>query len=141
MTGGIHPWRRFRALAHIRLARHDAGPRAFTDFDAGVISIRGDQDQAGRRSAILHECLHVERGEVPDGMKAKEEVRVRRITAQLLLPDVRVIADALAWSEWDIRAAAEELWVAPAVLRDRLRHMTHPAERAYMQNRFEETHP
>lgn len=138
MTGRIHPWRRFRELAHITLAWHDEGPRAFTDFVAGTVSIRRGQTQAGRRCAVLHESLHVERGDVPDLLKGKEEQQVRRITAQLLLPDVRVVADALAWAEWDIPAAADELWVAPAVLRDRLRYMNHPAERAYMQNRFQE---
>lgn len=86
----------------------------------------------------MHEVLHAERGPVPVGLADREELRVCRIAAQELLPDVRVIADALAWAQWDLEAAAEELWVDEDTLWVRLRHMNHPAERAYMHNRFKE---
>lgn len=138
MSWGIHPWRRLRALAHITLVWHDDGPMGETDFEAGVISLRRGMSQAERRSTILHECLHVERGPVPMGLADKEEERVCRHTAQELLPDVRAIADALAWARWNLVEAAEELWVDVDTLACRLATMTHPAERAYMRQRFEE---
>lgn len=137
----IHPWRRLRQLARIDLIWHDdtpGAPMGVTHFASGVISLRKGMTQAERRSTILHEVLHVERGPVPAGLAAKEEQRVRKLAAQQLLPDVREIADALAWSGWRLEEAAEELWVDEPTLRDRLRFMTHPAERAYMVRRFED---
>lgn len=138
MSWGIHPWRRLRALVHITLAWHDDGPMGLTDFEAGTISLRRGMSQAERRSTVLHECVHVERGPVPFGLVGKEEERVCRQVARELLPNVRAIADALAWADWDLVDAAEELWVDEDVLRCRLESMTHPAERAYMKQRFEE---
>ena len=135
----IHPWRRLRALAHIDLLWHDEGPMGLTNFAASTISLRRDLDQAQRRSTILHECLHAERGPVPMGLVAKDEVKVRKETAHLLLPDVRAIGDALAWSQGDMGGAAAELWVDAGILRDRLGFLTDPAERGYLARRFEES--
>jgi hypothetical protein len=104
----------------------------------GTISLRRGLDQAQRRSTILHECLHVERGPVPMGLAPKEEQKVRKETAQLPLTDVKAIGDALAWAQGDVVGAASELWVDEGILRDRLRFMTHPAERGYLARRFEE---
>ncbi|MCL8026353.1 hypothetical protein [Nocardioides bruguierae] len=134
----IHPWRRFRDLAHFKLRWHEGGDLGFTDFESQTVSLRRGLNQAGRRSTILHECLHVERGPVPEGLAAREELRVRKLAAQMLLPDIRAIADALAWAEGDLEAAADELWVDVPTLRDRLRFISHPAERAYLQARLEE---
>lgn len=134
----IHPWRRLRALSHITLDWHDGGFRGVTCFVTNTISLRRGMDQAERRSTIMHEVLHAERGPVPAGLADREELRVSRIAAQELLPDVRVIGDALTWAQGDLAVAAEELWVDEETLRIRLRYMTHPAERAYMRTRFEE---
>jgi len=136
--GGINPWRRLRALAHIRLLWHDGGDPGVTDFDACTISLRRGMNQAERRSTIMHEVLHVERGPVPVGLADREELRVCRIAAQQLLPDVRLIGDAMEWAQGDLHAAAEELWVDEETLYVRLRYMTHPAERAYMKRRLQE---
>jgi hypothetical protein len=97
-----------------------------TDYVAGTISLRRGLDQAQRRSTVLHECLHVERGPMPMGLAAKEEHQVRKLAAQELLPSVVAIGDALAWSQGDLEGAADELWVDVHTLRDRLRFMTHP---------------
>lgn len=131
-----HPWRRLRALDHISLLWHDGGPMGETDFVAGTISLRRDLTQAELRSTLLHECLHIERGPVPMGLAPKEEQQVRKLAAQQLLPHVARIAEALAWAQGDLAAAAEELWVDEATLRDRLRFMTHPAERQYLARRL-----
>lgn len=136
----IHPWRRLRALTQFKLEWHDGGLMGDTDFTGSTISLRRGMTQAQRRSTILHECLHAERGPVPMGLAAREELRVRKHTAELLLPNVREIADAMAWAQGDIGAAADELWVDVGILRDRLRFMTHPSERAYLARRFADDH-
>lgn len=136
----IHPWRRLRALTHFTLEWHDGGLKGDTKFADAVITIRRDLTQAQRRSAVLHECLHAERGPVPMGLEPKEEVRVRKLAAHLLLPNIRTIADAMAWAQGDVEAAADELWVDPSVLQDRLDYMTHPGERAYLAQRLGDDH-
>lgn len=140
----IHPWRRFRALAHIELRWHDKHDSdgnladfGYTDFDDNAISLRRDLDQAGRRSTILHECLHAERGPSLDdpALIAREEMRVSREAARMLLPDVRAIGEALAWAH-SLAEAAFELWVDEDTLRDRLDNL-HPAELHYLRQRLE----
>lgn len=132
----IHPWRRLRALSHIRLVWHDGGPMGETDFGAMTISLRRGLTWEERRCTVLHECLHVERGPVPMGLMPREELRVRKETARLMLPDVQAIGDAYAWAQGDDEAAAHELGVDVDVLRTRMRYMTHPAERGYLARRF-----
>jgi hypothetical protein len=109
-----------------------------TLFDEQVITLRRGMSQAERRSTVLHECLHAERGPVPMGLAPKEEIRVRRLAAEQLLPDIYAIADALAWADGDMPAAADELWVDLPTLRDRLRFMTCSFERKYLAARFAE---
>lgn len=138
MTGIIHPWRLLRGLEHITLLWHDRGPKGLTDFEAGTISIRRGLTQAQRRSACLHEVLHVHRGAVPMGLAPKEEERVRRETARLFLPDIHVVGDALVWAE-DMAEAADDLWIDQVILRDRLRTL-HPAERGYLRQRLDDVH-
>lgn len=134
MTGAIHPWRRLRQLAHITLLWHEEGPSGVTDFDASTISIRKGMTQAERRTTVLHECLHVERGPVPGMLADREELRVEKETARLLLPDIRVVGEALAWAA-NLHEAADELWVDEQVLQVRLEHL-HPAERGYLKQRL-----
>jgi hypothetical protein len=132
----IHPWRRLRQLSHITLLWADDGPAGETDFEASTITLRRGMSQAERRSTVLHECLHAERGPVPMGLAAREELRVWKEQARLLLPDVKLVADALAWAQGDVVAAADELWVCEDTLRVRLKHM-HPSERGWMRARLE----
>lgn len=106
-----------------------------TRFAERTISLRRGMTYAERRSTVLHECLHVERGAVPMGLAAKEEERVARETARLLLPDVRAVGEALAWA-LTLEEAADDLAVDLDVLRTRLEHL-HPAERGYLRHRLE----
>lgn len=133
----IHPWRRLRHLTHVTLLWADDGPDGVTDFDAGTVTLRRGMTQAERRSTILHECLHIERGPVPAGLVDREELRVWKESARLLLPDVAAIGDALAWGQGDVAAAAEELWVCEDTLRVRLKHL-HPSERGWLKRRLEQ---
>lgn len=109
----------------------------FTLHEERVISLRSDLTWAERRSTVLHECLHAERGPANVGvLYEREELRVRRETARLLLPDVRDVGEAMAWA-LSTEEAADELMVDTGVLRDRLRWL-HPAERHYLARRLAE---
>ena len=119
----MHPWRRLRELAHVTLLWHDGGPKGVTNFAAQTISLRRGMTQAERRSTVLHECLHIERGPALTTLAAREELRVEKETARLLLPDMHRVAD--------------DLWVDEQLLRCRLRHL-HPSERGYLQQRLAE---
>lgn len=130
MTGAIHPWQRFRSHEGWRLVRHDRGPRGLTYFDEKKVSLRRGLDQIQRRCTILHECLHVERGPVTNSLLEREERRVRLETARLLMPDVGVLAETLAWAR-SHREAAFELWVTPECLNDRLVSL-HKIEKAFL---------
>ena len=135
----IHPWRRLRALVDWELRWHDPTRdtrMGVTRHSARTISLRSDLDWAERRCTVLHEVLHAERGPVLDTWADQEEVRVRKQTARLLIPDVRAIGEALAWA-LSPEEAADELHVDVGVLRDRLRWL-HPAERHYLTRRLEE---
>jgi hypothetical protein len=131
----IDPWRRLRALRGWELRWHrpeDDPDPGFTLFDEKVISLRADLTWEERRCTALHECLHAERGPTLVGvLGAREELRVRRETARLLLPSVVAIADALRWA-LSLEEAAVELLVDVEVLCDRLRWLD-PAERACLE--------
>lgn len=137
---GVHPWRRFGLLAHYTLHWHDVGPLGLTDFVARTVSLRRGQDQAQRRSTIMHETLHAERGPVPMGLAAKEEVKVRKESARTLLPCIVTVGDALVWAQGHVEPAAEELWVDLGTLADRLRFCT-TGEREYLLRRLHEEAP
>lgn len=134
-----HPWRAFRDLTHIRLrwAKLPSGLYGYTDHEAGVVVLAEGLTQAERRCTIAHERQHILRGPVAPAWRAREEERVDREVARLLLPDIRVVGDALAWSR-DPVVAADELWVDPDTLRARLRFL-HPSERHYLMRRLDES--
>lgn len=133
----IHPWHRLSALPDWELRWHrpeDDPDAGFTLFDERVISLRTDLSPEERRCTLLHECLHAERGPTLVGvLQEREELRVRRETARLLLPAIEEVADALAWAH-SLGEAAGELHVDVDVLRDRLRWLD-PAERAHLRRR------
>lgn len=136
VTHLIHPWRRLRALAEWTLIWHDGGPLGVTKFADKTISLRRGLTQAERRSVILHECLHAERGPALSTLAGREEQFVRRHTARLLMPDIKMVGDALAWAR-DLDEAASELWVDRPTLEDRLRWL-HPAELHYLRRRLDD---
>lgn len=134
-----HPWRRLAALVDWELRWHrpdeDARP-GFTRHEERAISLRVDLSWAQRRCTVLHECLHAEHGPVLDVLEERHELSVRRETARLMLPSIRVVGEAMAWALCT-EEAADELGVDVGVLRDRLRWL-HPAERHYLIRRLEE---
>lgn len=130
-----HPWRVLGSLTHITLVWHDGGDMGETDHEAGTISLRRGMTWAQRRSTVIHECLHVLRGPSLDTLEEREELRVEKESARWLLPDVRVIGEALAWS-YSRAEAADELHVDERTLAIRLRYL-HPSERGYLHERLE----
>lgn len=136
----IHPWRRLRALSGWELRWHhpeEDPDKGFTLHDEKAISLRSNLTWEERRCTVLHECLHAERGPTLDGVLfEREELAVRRLTARLMLPKIKVVGEAMAWA-MSTEETAEELGVDVEVLRDRLRWL-HPAERHYLHRRLEE---
>lgn len=133
-----HPWRAFRDLTHIKLtwAKLPSGMFGYTDHEAGEVVLAEGLTQAERRCTIAHETQHILRGRVPGYQRHREEAAVDREAARLLLPDIRVVGEALAWST-SIEEAADELWVDVVMLRRRLASL-HPAERGYLNRRLDE---
>lgn len=133
----IDPWRRLRALSGWELRSHraeDDPDAGFTLFDEKVVSLRDDLTWEERRCTALHECLHAEWGPTLVGVLAeRQELRVRRETARLLLPSVRALGEALAWA-LSAEEAAAELSVDIGVLCDRLRWLD-DAEARYLRAR------
>lgn len=132
-----HPWRELRHLVDVVVHwRSDmpAGKAGVTD--GRDIWLADDLSQAERRSVLMHELVHLRRGH---GSCQPPEVEgsVRRETARRLIPNVRRLADAMAWAGGHLGEAAEELWVIEEVLEDRLRWL-HPAERAFVAARLED---
>lgn len=135
----IHPWRRLRELTEWTLLWHrpeDDSRMGVTRHSAREISLRDDLTWTERRCTILHECLHAEHGPVLAPYYPRHENAVRAETARLLMPDIRVVGEAMAWA-LSTEEAAEELSVDADVLRDRLRWL-HPSERHYLTRRLEE---
>lgn len=124
-----HPWRALRGLPHLRVHWRDDMPEWLRGATDGVhVWLRDDMSQVERRCVLAHELEHIRRGHgscQPDAV----ERAVRAGAARYLLPEPRVVADALVWARMDTDAAADVLWVTPRVLMDRLdrRHL-HPAE-------------
>ncbi len=136
-----HPWLAFRELTEWTLiwAPLPRGMWGLTDFVAKTVTLVPGMTQAERRCTIAHETQHVRRGPVADHHLEREEQAVDRNAARLLLPDIRAIGEALAWSVNEFEAA-EVLWVDEFILRARLEHL-HPSERAYLKRRLEGLDP
>jgi len=131
-----HPWRAFRELVDwtLRWERLPTGIWAETCFDTRTVTMTTTLTQAERRSTIAHETQHILRGPAPRGMEAWEEEMVDRNAARLLLPDIRPVGEALAWSR-NLVVAADELWVDEFILESRLKYL-HPSERHYLRRRL-----
>lgn len=78
-------------------------------------------DQVERRCTLTHELIHIER-EHTGCQPASVELEVRMETARRLIP-IEDLASALRWSNRAYELA-DELWVTPSVLADRLRAVT-----------------
>lgn len=136
-----HPWRALRRMSNVTLRWEPLpeGMLGMTDFDTNEVILDPEQNktQADRRSTLTHELHHLLRGPVPLWRRSREENECDHLAARLLMPDVKVIGDALAWANMDLAVAAEELWVDEDMLRIRLDRL-HPSERGYLKRRLAE---
>jgi hypothetical protein len=124
-----HPWRHFRAFDGWTLVIRDLegeGMVGETDYDAQTVTICSTLNQAGRRSTIAHEIVHIERGWVQEHCADLEDEQVDRIVARRLISFERLM-DACRWAR-NIHELADELWVDEETVRTRLAHL-HPSER------------
>lgn len=134
-----HPWRAFRELVDWTLhwsADLPADMFGYTDHAARRVVLALGLTQEERRCTIAHETQHIIAGPVAEHHRAREEMRADKEAARLLLPDIKVIGEALAWGRSN-EEAATELWVDVDMLRCRLDNL-HPAEKGYLRNRLAE---
>lgn len=140
-TYRFNPWRRLRALGptwRLRWSSHlpfDTYGR--TDWAARTITLAEGMSFEERRSTITHEVTHVERGPASACHSVGEELLVDRISARLLLPSVRDVADALVYHRGNHDQAAADLWVDPWMLEVRLSSM-YGLERDYLHRRVDD---
>ncbi|MET3349599.1 UNVERIFIED_ORG: hypothetical protein ABID57_001271 [Arthrobacter sp. UYEF1] len=78
-------------------------------------------DQVERRCTLTHELIHIERKHI-GCQTASVELEVCLETARRLIP-IDALAKALRWSTCPYELA-DELWVTPHVLNDRLRSLS-----------------
>lgn len=133
-----HPWRLFRTLTDWTL-RWDWLPDDVwgqTCHVTRTVTLHVALSQAERRCTIQHEMEHIHRGPIPAGREDWEEAIVDRRTARAMLPDVREVGDALAWSP-NLIVASNELWVDEFILEERLRSL-HPSEKHFLRRRLQE---
>lgn len=125
-TKHYHPWRELRSREHLELtwAHLPPGVRGLTD-GTSAIWLEVDQLQVERRCTLAHELAHIDL-EHTTKPTVQEERLACRLAAQKLI-DWDALVDAFRWAH-TAEEAADELWVIPAVLEDRLRFL-HPHEK------------
>ena len=126
-----HTWRELRERGDgvvLHFTRFTDGRIAATD---GTSAIWLDEGllQVERRCALAHEQAHMDLGHGPNPTDADEEAACR-YTAQKMI-DWDALVDVFRWAH-NAFEAADELWVTPEVLEDRLRHL-HPHERGLLK--------
>ncbi|WDF32213.1 ImmA/IrrE family metallo-endopeptidase [Arthrobacter agilis] len=117
-----HPWRELRAMPHITVEWVEL-PEGVDARTNGVDRILMDKWllQVERRCALAHELQHIRMGH-RGHQCPRVELVVRVIVARRLISLEDLIA-ARQWSGNDLWEMAEELWVTPEVLWDRLNHL------------------
>ena len=131
----FHPWRALRTLTHVVVVWARPHPTAPAATDgATVIWLDPRMTQAERRCALTHELVHLEHGHHGCQPPAVEHA-VRAATARQLIT-LEQLSDALPWS-MSLDELADELWVTPLVLTDRLAGLTR-AEREHLDARIPE---
>ncbi|WP_181275969.1 ImmA/IrrE family metallo-endopeptidase [Brevibacterium oceani] len=124
-----HPWRELRSREHLELTWADLPPgvRGLTD-GSSAIWMEPRQLQVERRCTLSHELAHIDLGHTTKPTVAEENA-TRRLAAQKLIT-WDALVDVFKWAH-NAHEAADELWVTPEVLEDRLRFL-HPNERALL---------
>lgn len=132
-VGGMifHPWRELRHLAHIRVSHvHLPGVDELA-YTNGIDRIWLDKNllQVERRCALTHELQHIYMGH-KGHQKPAVELTVRVITARRLIR-FHDLMKARRWAGQDLHEMADELWVTPAVLADRIIYLKGDEKHAF----------
>ncbi|WP_422389911.1 ImmA/IrrE family metallo-endopeptidase [Arthrobacter sp. N1] len=125
-----HPWRELRHLPHIRVSYVDM-PAPWCAMTNGVDLIWMDKHlyQVERRVHLQHELEHIKRGHRGHQPPAIE-LGVRITTAHKLIT-FEDLMKARAWSGHNYTEMADELWVTPEVLFDRINYLKGEERRAF----------
>jgi hypothetical protein len=125
----VNPWQRLAEnWPGVPVDYADLGSphrHGLTTWEAGQplrVSLHQQLTQVQRRCALAHELEHLDRGAPCETLRASIERRVIAATARYLLPDLELLAETIG--AYDLRRAADELWVTFPVLVDRLRALT-----------------
>lgn len=118
-----HPWQRLaRDWPDVNVTYADLGHRwgvtRWWPNGTKQIVLHQDLNQVKRRCVIAHECEHLDRGAPCETLRASIERQVISATARYLIPDLDILGETLG--VYDLRRAANELWVTFPVLVDRL---------------------
>lgn len=125
-----HPWRELRSREHLELTWADLPPgiRGLTD-GSSAIWMETAQLQVERRCTLAHELAHIDLGHTTKPTVAEEKA-ARRLAAQKLIT-WDALVDVFRWAH-NAFEAADELWVTPEVLEDRLR-LLRPHEKGLLR--------
>lgn len=124
----VNPWQRFaedwpRVTVEYRpIAGHRHAETYWQRGKPVRVVLDHKLSQVQRRCALAHELEHLDRGAPCESLRASIERRVVKATAKYLLPDLELLAGML--TVYDLRRAADELWVTFPILIDRLRGMS-----------------
>lgn len=115
-----HPWRELRQQPQITVQMvHLKSKRAITN-GLDVIWIDKSALQVERRCSLTHELIHIERHHTSCQPPAIERsVRTEAARRLILISD---LAKHLAWAR-SFDELADELWVTPEVLADRIANL------------------
>lgn len=117
-----HPWKALRELDTVAVSWRDDLPSPVHAVTNGrnIIWMAKNLLQVERRCAIQHEQAHIDLGHT-NCDDPREEQAARRLTAQKLIA-WDALVDVFKWAHTAFEAA-DELWVTPEVLEDRLRFL------------------
>lgn len=140
-THRFNPWRRLRELGpswRLKWSHHlPSDTYGKTNWGTRTITLAEGMSFEERRCTITHEVTHVLRGPASACDGVGEELEVDRISARLLLPSVRDIADCLVYHRGHHDRAASDLWVDPWMLEVRLSGL-YSLERDYLHRRTDD---
>lgn len=123
------PWSVLRARPDLRLHWKRLPRPLLGASTQEEIWLDPELTQRERRCVLAHELVHIWQGHNGHQPPAVER-RVHEATARWLLPDLTIVARALADST--LADAAEALWVTEGTLTTRLSSLT-SAERAHLE--------
>lgn len=130
-----HPWRALAAEVKVRKVSFDEDG-AWDPDQPAYIWLDSRLSQAGRRSTLTHELIHLERGDAAGCTSwhdRHQEQLVDRVAARRLIGMAELV-DALLWSQ-DERELADTLWVDVATVKARLAGLT-PGEKDEIERRI-----